>query len=100
LKSDLYTSHTFVSVCVGSASDIIKFAMLSVENAIDEHPLFGVQLGKMKYVSDFLPSASLVPLNPMRPMIISQIHDEVIYDVPLAGMYSLVSYFIAFTSTA
>lgn len=64
------------SVIQGSASDIIKYAMLSVERMIDDHELFGVLPGTSS-------GSGRAPLNPLRPTILSQIHDEVIYDLPL-----------------
>mmetsp|Transcript_18912 Transcript_18912/g.31573 ORF Transcript_18912/g.31573 Transcript_18912/m.31573 type:complete len:168 (-) Transcript_18912:871-1374(-) len=53
--------------------------MISVERMIDDHVLFGILPGTIH-------ESGRAPLNPLRPTILSQIHDEVIYDVPLEKM--------------
>lgn len=73
MKSDDF----LVLAMSGSASDVIKYAMLSVERALDKHLVFGCHPRKGNSTS------TKAPLNPARPTLISQIHDEVIYDVPL-----------------
>lgn len=60
------------SVVQGSASDVIKHAMLSVDKALDCHPTFGHVSNK---------DSSTQPMNPFRPCLVSQIHDELIYDL-------------------
>jgi DNA polymerase I-like protein with 3'-5' exonuclease and polymerase domains len=71
----------------GSASDVIKYAMLSVERKIDQHPLFG-------YPSSVAHQqlSIRVQRNPLRPSIISQIHDEVIYDLARHTKYTGMQY--------
>lgn len=54
--------------------------MLSVEKAIDQHAVFGIA---HKGGGDKGSVQGRAPLNLVRPTIISQIHDEVIYDLPL-----------------
>jgi hypothetical protein len=64
--------------------------MLAVEEAIDQHSLFGITLPNDEGASGSSSSSHpvTVPRNPSRPTIISQIHDEVIYDVPLQSTHT------------
>ena len=67
----------------GSASDIIKFAMLSVEKLLESH--FSRYINSASNSDDGRDTMNntFAQKYNFRPRIVSQIHDEVIYDVPL-----------------